>query len=60
MALRCQNDYAVCSFKYNPEKGEPESDIMPGTSLEEIPDDWICPRCRVENIEQEIEGGNHG
>lgn len=50
MVLRCQNDYPVCSFKYNPENGEPESGITPGTSLDDIPNDWICPRCRVTGV----------
>ena len=48
MALRCQNEYRICSFKYDPAKGDPESGIVPGTDMEDIPDDWICPRCRVE------------
>ena len=60
MALRCQNDYPICSFKYNREKGEPESGIKPGTPINEIPDDWICPRCRVQEIKIEKEGGKDG
>ena len=57
MALRCQNEYLICSFKYDPAKGDPEAGIMPGTALEDIPDDWICPQCRVAQIESEKEGG---
>ena len=56
MVLRCQTGYEICSHKYDPEHGDPEIGIDPGTSLEEIPDDWVCPRCRVLTIENE--GGN--
>ncbi len=34
-----------CGFIYDPEKGDPESGIKPGTPFEEIPDNWICPNC---------------
>jgi len=27
------------------EQGDPDSGIKPGTSFEEIPDDWVCPVC---------------
>lgn len=53
MALRCQNDYPVCSFKYDPRKGDPEHSIKPGTLLDDIPADWICSQCRVEKIKNE-------
>ncbi len=35
----------VCGYVYDPEEGDPDSDISPGTSFDEIPDDWICPVC---------------
>lgn len=37
----------VCDYIYNPEKGDPDSGIEPGTPFEELPDDWICPLCGV-------------
>lgn len=37
----------VCGYIYDPEKGDPDSGIAPGTSFEEIPDDWVCPVCGV-------------
>jgi flavin reductase (DIM6/NTAB) family NADH-FMN oxidoreductase RutF/rubredoxin len=37
----------VCGYIYEPEKGDPESGIKPGTSFEELPDDWECPICGV-------------
>ena len=37
----------VCGYIYDPEKGDPDSGIKPGTSFEELPDDWVCPICSV-------------
>ncbi|MFH1010112.1 MAG: flavin reductase [bacterium] len=36
---------SVCGYLYEPEKGDPESGIPPGTPFEELPDDWVCPVC---------------
>lgn len=35
----------VCDWVYNPEIGDPEHGIAPGTKFEDIPDDWVCPLC---------------
>jgi len=35
----------VCGYVYDPELGDPDGGIKPGTPFEEIPDDWICPVC---------------
>ena len=35
----------VCGYIYDPEKGDPDGGIAPGTPFEEIPDDWVCPIC---------------
>lgn len=53
MALRCQTGYEICSHMYDPKRGYPENGIDPGTPLEDVPDDWICPRCRVDALDQE-------
>lgn len=37
----------VCGYIYDPEMGDPDSGIAPGTSFEDIPDDWVCPVCFV-------------
>jgi rubredoxin len=37
----------VCGYIYDPEKGDPDSDIKPGTAFEDLPDDWVCPVCGV-------------
>ncbi|MDW8165719.1 MAG: rubredoxin [Elusimicrobiota bacterium] len=38
---------SVCGYIYDPEKGDPENGIKPGTSFEELPQDWVCPVCGV-------------
>jgi len=35
----------VCGYVYDPEKGDPDSGIEPGTAFEDLPDDWVCPLC---------------
>jgi len=35
----------VCGYIYDPEKGDSDGGIAPGTSFEELPDDWVCPIC---------------
>ncbi|HEY32822.1 MAG TPA: High molecular weight rubredoxin [Dehalococcoidia bacterium] len=35
----------VCGWVYDPELGDPDGGIAPGTPFEEIPDDWVCPVC---------------
>ncbi len=35
----------ICGYIYDPEAGDPDSGIKPGTSFGELPGDWICPVC---------------
>jgi flavin reductase (DIM6/NTAB) family NADH-FMN oxidoreductase RutF/rubredoxin len=35
----------VCGYIYDPEKGDPDGGIKPGTPFQDIPDDWVCPVC---------------
>ncbi|MDD5644986.1 MAG: rubredoxin [bacterium] len=37
----------VCGYIYDPEKGDPEHGIKPGTGFQDIPEDWVCPVCGV-------------
>ena len=37
----------VCQYIYDPEKGDPEGGINPGTSFKDLPDSWVCPECGV-------------
>ena len=34
-----------CGYVYDPEVGDPDGGIAPGTAFEDIPDDWVCPIC---------------
>jgi rubredoxin len=35
----------VCGYVYDPEKGDPENGVAPGTPFEKLPADWMCPVC---------------
>ena len=37
-----------CGYVYDPDYGDPDSGIEPGTPFEDIPEDWVCPVCGVE------------
>ena len=37
----------ACGYIYDPEKGDPEHGIEPGTPFEDLLDDWVCPQCGV-------------
>jgi len=43
----------VCGYVYDPELGDPDGGIAPGTPFEKIPDDWVCPVCGVAKSEFE-------
>lgn len=45
----------VCGYVYDPEKGDPENGVDPGTKFENLPDDWVCPVCGApkEDFEKE-------
>ena len=44
----------VCGYTYDPEYGDPDGGIDPGTPFEEISEDWICPVCQAEKKEFEV------
>ena len=37
----------VCGYVYDPQAGDPEGGISPGTAWEDVPADWVCPVCGV-------------
>lgn len=43
-----------CGYEYNPEIGDEENDVLPGTLFEKLPEEWVCPECG-EGKEQFIE-----
>ncbi len=36
---------SVCGWVYDPELGDPDGGIAPGTPFDKLPDDWVCPVC---------------
>ena len=38
---------SVCGYIYEPENGDQENNIQPGTSFNDLPFDWTCPVCGV-------------
>ena len=36
-----------CGYIYNPELGDPENGIAPGTDWNDVPDEWVCPICSL-------------
>lgn len=54
MSMSCYGDRKMkkyecdpCGYVYDPEKGDPENGIEPGTSFDDLPEDWVCPVCGV-------------
>jgi rubredoxin len=37
----------VCDYIYDPDEGDPNNAVAPGTKFEDIPDSWVCPECGV-------------
>ena len=35
----------VCGYIYDPEEGDPDNGVEPGTAFENLPEDWVCPLC---------------
>ena len=36
----------VCGYIYDPQLGDPDNGIEPGTAFEDLPEDWVCPLCQ--------------
>lgn len=37
-----------CGYVYDPEVGDPDNGVEPGTPWEELPEEWVCPVCGLE------------
>ena len=46
----------ICGYIYDPEKGDPEGKIKPGTRFEDLPAEWVCPICGAGKDKFEKEG----
>ena len=42
-----------CGYVYDPEAGDLDGGVEPGTAFEDIPDDWVCPVCGVSKADFE-------
>ena len=36
-----------CGYVYDPELGDPDNGVAPGTPWEDVPEDFECPMCSV-------------
>ena len=36
-----------CGYVYDPEEGDPDNGIAPGTAFEDLPEAWVGPVCGV-------------
>jgi rubredoxin len=45
----------VCGYVYDPQQGDPDNGIDPGTKFEDLPDDWDCPVCGASKDDFEVE-----
>ncbi len=45
----------VCGYVYNPEEGDSDAGIEPGTAFADLPEDWVCPLCGAGKDEFEAE-----
>jgi rubredoxin len=44
----------VCGYIYNPEIGDEDGSIAPGTAFKDIPDNWVCPVCDAQKNDFEL------
>ena len=35
----------MCEYIYDPQIGDPDNGVEPGTAFDNLPDDWVCPEC---------------
>ncbi|SFE23799.1 Acyl-CoA dehydrogenase [Peptostreptococcaceae bacterium pGA-8] len=40
-----------CGYEYHTELGDPDGDIAPGTTYEQLPEEWLCPLCGSAKID---------
>ncbi|MFP4475968.1 MAG: rubredoxin [Desulfatibacillaceae bacterium] len=37
-----------CGYVYDPQEGDPDHGVMPPCAFEDVPEDWVCPKCGAE------------
>ncbi|MBQ7245851.1 MAG: rubredoxin [Firmicutes bacterium] len=46
----------ACGYVYDPEVGDPDNGIAPGTAFADLPEDWTCPLCGLgKEVFKEVE-----
>jgi rubredoxin len=51
----------VCGYIYDPEIGDPENGVEPGTMFDDLRDGWVCPECGADKSQfEKIEEGTEG
>ncbi len=35
----------LCGYIYDPEIGDPDNGVAPGTAFTDLPEGWVCPDC---------------
>jgi len=43
--MHSKYECTICNYIYDPMMGDPENDVEPGTTFEQVPSDWVCPEC---------------
>lgn len=44
----------ICGYIYDPEEGDPDNGIEPGTAFSDLPEDWVCPLCGASQDDFEV------
>ena len=45
----------LCGYVYDPQIGDPDNNVPPGTPFEKVPPAWVCPVCGAGKDEFEPE-----
>ena len=40
-----KNVFTISGYVYDPEAGDPDNGIAPGTKWEDVSEEWVCPLC---------------
>ena len=43
----------ACGYIYDPQVGDEDNGVKPGTAFENLPEDWECPLCGASKDEFE-------
>ena len=47
---------SLCPYVYDPQLGDPDNGVEPGTAFEDLPADWVCPECGADKEFFELVG----